>query len=246
MPGISYQMYCSRDHGIEETLKMLAEAGYDAVEGYGPMYEDLDATKAMLDANGLSMPTGHFAIEVAEDTAKTLEICEKLGIKTVIVPFIMPDDRPSDSAGWAAFGERLAAAGKPIVDAGLKFGWHNHDFEFDAQPDGKLPLDLIMDGGDVVGLELDLGWTIRAGKDPVEWINKYADRLVAVHIKDRAPEGENTQYDGWADVGDGTVDWAPIHAALQSAGVDRYVIENDHPADHAVFAKRSLDAVKKF
>lgn len=49
----------------------------------------------------------------------------------------MPDQRPADAAGWFAFGKRLQQAGKPFADAGLTFGWHNHDFEFKALADGS-------------------------------------------------------------------------------------------------------------
>lgn len=246
MPGISYQLYCSRNYGIEETLAMLSQVGFDAVEGYGPLYDDLPATKAMLSKYNLTMPTGHFSVDLAENTERTLEICRELGIKSVIVPYIMPDQRPVDSAGWAAFGARLAKAAEPLVAAGLKFGWHNHEFEFDVLSDGKLPLDLILEASPLVGLELDLGWTKIAGHEPAQWIAKYADRLVAVHVKDIAPDGENADEDGWADVGHGIVDWAPIKAALDAAGVDRYVVEHDKPSDHQRFASRSLASVKAF
>lgn len=89
-----------------------------------------------------------------------------------------------------------------------------------ATDTGELPLDLIAQADDNLFLELDLGWIERAGLSAVDWINKYGGRIAVAHIKDVALEGECLTEDGWADVGQGTVDWVPIHAALQSVGVD--------------------------
>ncbi|SFR31705.1 Sugar phosphate isomerase/epimerase [Yoonia tamlensis] len=248
MTRISYQLYCSRNFPpLGNTLKMLAETGFKEVEGFGGLFDDLDGLKAGLDATGLKMTSSHFGLDMVEgDPAKTIAIAKDLGIEKVVVPFLMPGDRPTDAAGWAAFGARLANAGKPLQDAGLVFGWHNHDFEFVATETGELPQDLIAAASDDLALELDLGWVARAGLDPVAWIQKYAGRITAAHIKDIAPAGENADEDGWADVGHGTQDWAAIHSALQATGVDHYVIEHDNPKDHARFASRSLASIQKF
>ncbi len=248
MKHIAYQLYCSRNAtSLGDTLKMLSHAGYKAVEGYGGILSDVDGLKAQLDANGLIMPSSHMGIDDIEaDPAAAVATAKALGMEAVFAPFVMPDDRPTDAAGWAAFGARLVEAGKPFQDAGIAFGWHNHDFEFVALDGGEMPIDLIAAADDNLMLELDLGWVARAGLDPVAWIKKYADRIAAVHIKDVAPDGECTDEDGWADVGQGTQDWVAIHAALQSAGVAHYVIEHDNPSDDARFAQRSLAAVARF
>jgi sugar phosphate isomerase/epimerase len=248
MTQISYQLYCSRNFPpLGDTLKMLSEAGFKEVEGFGGLFDDLDGLRAGLDATGLRMTSSHFGLDMVEgDAAKTIAIAKDLGIEKVIVPFLMPDDRPTDTAGWAAFGARLAAAGKPLQDAGLVFGWHNHDFEFVATETGELPQDLIAAASDDLMLELDLGWVARAGLDPVACIQKYAGRITAAHIKDIARAGESADEDGWADVGHGVQDWVAIHAALQETGVDHYVVEHDNPKDHARFASRSLAAIQKF
>ncbi|MBI1418834.1 MAG: TIM barrel protein [Limimaricola sp.] len=248
MPSISYQLYCSRNFPpLADTLSMLADAGFTEVEGFGGLYDDPAALKAQLDAAGLKMTTGHFGLDMVEGSPDVaLNVARTMGMDAVIVPFVMPADRPTDAAGWTAFGQRLAKAGAPIIAAGLPFGWHNHDFEFKPTETGELPLDLIMAAAPDLKLELDLGWTARAGQDPVAWINKYAGRIIAVHVKDIAPKGEALDEDGWADVGHGTLDWAPIKAALDAAHVTRFVVEHDKPADHHRFATRSLAAVKAF
>lgn len=248
MPRIAYQLYCSRNFPpLGDTLRKLSELGYKNVEGFGGLLADVDSLKSGLEANNLAMPSCHFALDMLEqDAAGAVATAKKLGIEKVIVPYIGPEDRPTDTQGWIAFGQRLAAAGKPVQDAGLVFGWHNHAFELDATPEGDMPLDLIADASPELMLELDLGWVRVAGHDPVAWIEKYASRLTAVHVKDIAPDGTATDEDGWADVGHGIQDWAAIHAALQQAGVDHYVVEHDNPSDDARFARRSLAAVQSF
>jgi sugar phosphate isomerase/epimerase len=248
MPNISYQLYCSRNFPpTSETLKMLEGAGYTEVEGYGALFDDVEALKAAFEGRNLKLTSSHMAVEFLEaEPAKALEIAKDFGIHTICAPYLADDERPTDAAGWTAFGVRLAKIGAPFVAAGINFGWHNHDFEFVALDTGELPIDLMIAAAPDLKLELDLGWVKRAGHEPVEWINKYAGRIAAAHIKDIAPAGENADEDGWADVGHGIMDWAAIHAALQAAGVDHYVVEHDNPSDHQRFATRSLAAASRF
>ncbi len=248
MLQISYQLYCSRNFPpLADTLRMLARAGYKSVEGYGGLFDDLAGLRAGLDENGLQMTSCHFGLDmIEEDLPGTLDIIRTLGIKKVFAPFLTPDQRPVDAAGWADFGKRLVKAGRPLQDAGIAFGWHNHAFEFDATETGELPIDLIAGASEDLLLELDLGWVRVAGLNPVDWINKYAGRITSAHIKDIAPEGTCADEDGWADVGHGSMDWPAVHAALKAANCTHYVIEHDNPSDHYRFATRSLAAVQQF
>lgn len=243
MTTIAYQLYCSRNFPpLTDVLAMLSGVGFKAVEGYGGLYEDLAGLKAGLDANHLTMPSGHFGIDLVEgDPARAIEIAKTLGIGKVIIPYLQPQDRPTDKAGWADFAQRLVRIGQPIKDAGLVFGWHNHEFELVDLGGGETAMDLIAAAG--VDLELDLGWVFVAGQDPVTQLRKFGSQVKAVHVKDRAESGTTVE-DGWADVGHGVIDWAPIKATLDEIGVDHFVLEHDNPADHTRFAANSLLTVK--
>ncbi|MFT6451772.1 MAG: sugar phosphate isomerase/epimerase [Halocynthiibacter sp.] len=251
MTKFSYQLYSSRNFGpLDATLEMLGKDGYAQVEGYGALYAELDALealKASLKANNLHMATGHFSLDMVEnDPQRVLDIAKELDIEAVYVPFVMPDDRPTDSAGWKAFGARLQAAGAPLRAAGLRFGWHNHDFEFAATPQGDIPLDLILEGGPDLELELDIAWVQRGGADPLAYIAKYADRISAAHVKDIAAPGENADEDGWADVGHGVMDWAALMGALEQTGAKYFVMEHDNPSDDTRFSRRAIASVRSF
>lgn len=248
---INYQLYSSRNFPpMGDTLKMIAAAGYDGAEGFGGLYADkagLTSLAEGLKVNGLTMHSGHFGLSQVEDTPDwALEVAHTLGMKQVIVPYVMPADRPTDAAGWKAFGARLQKAGAPIRAAGLDFGWHNHDFEFIKTAEGVLPQTAIFDGGPDLKWEMDVAWVVRGGADPLAWIKDYAGQIVAAHVKDIAPVGQNLDEDGWADVGHGTVDWPTIMAALKSIGVNNFVCEHDNPSDDKRFATRALASVKAY
>jgi sugar phosphate isomerase/epimerase len=249
MTEFSYQLYSSRNFPpLSETLKMLGSLGYTQVEGYGGLFADLDAVgelKADLAGNGLSMPTGHFGLDMVQNQPdRVLDIAGALGIEAVFVPAVPAEERTKDAAGWRALGEQLAAAAEPYRKAGLIFGWHNHAFEFVETETGEMPLDLIMVGDPKLALEFDVAWAVKGGQDPIAWIEKYSKRLAAAHIKDIAPEGECADEDGWADVGHGVMDWTGIMAALRDTTARWFVMEHDNPNDHARFARRSIETAR--
>ena len=77
-------------------------------------------------------------------------------------------------------------------------------------------------------------------------MRKYSDRLIAVHVKDRAHEGECLDEDGWEDVGHGTMDWVDTISAVRETACQFFVMEHDNPKDDARFARRSLAAANTF
>lgn len=253
MTKLGFQLYSAREYPpFSEVFAKLSKAGYEEVEGYGAMYADLDdagllAMRADLDSNGLTMPTGHFAIDMLENEPdRALKIAEVLGIEAIYAPYIVPEQRPSDRAGWHAFGARLQKAARPFQAAGLDYGWHNHDFEFVALPDGAIPMEEILAGGPELSWEADLAWVTRGGADPLRWIENFGPRITAVHVKDIAPPSENADEDGWADVGHGTLDWEKLMQALKGSAARHYIVEHDKPSDLDRVIMRSIASFKTY
>jgi sugar phosphate isomerase/epimerase len=248
---ISYQIYSSRNFPpLADTLKMLALAGYQSIEGFGGLFQtqaQVDELAAGLKANGLAMPTTHIGIDMLEGQPDyALAIAKQLGWKKVYVPHIAADQRPTDAAGWRAFGARLQKAGAPLRAAGIGFGWHNHDFEFKPCADGAVPMAAILEGGPQLEWEIDLAWVVRGGSDPMAWIEAYKGRITAAHVKDLAKPGENEAESGWADAGHGTLPLAKYVAALRAQGASYFVLEHDNPSDHKRFATRALASAKTY
>ena len=244
---LSYQLYSSRaDADLAGVLKHLAETGYKQVEGFGGVMGDPAGLRAMMDALGLTMPSAHFAIDDLEAKPdEMLSLAETLGVQTIYAPFLAPEDRPTDGAGWTAFAERLAKVGERVRAAGRNFGWHNHDFEFFALEDGTVPMEVILKTASDVEWEADIAWVVRGGADPFAWIDRHAARISSVHLKDIAPDGECLDEDGWADVGEGTMPWAELLAAVRTKTPTRtYVMEHDKPSDPRRFAERAFKNVQ--
>jgi sugar phosphate isomerase/epimerase len=249
MTDFSYQLYSSRNYGpLGDTLNMLAGLGYAQVEGYGGLYanlEKLDELKGQLAETGLKMTSGHVGIDMLEkESDRVLEIAKALNMQAIFCPAVGPDERVKSLNGWKEFGQRLAAAAKPYVDAGLEFGWHNHHFEFVTLEDGSVPMTHILEQGPDLSWEMDVAWVVKGNHDPLEWMAKYGDRITAAHVKDIAPEGECTDEDGWADVGHGTLDWKGLMAALRKTNAKLFVMEHDNPSDDKRFATRSIATAK--
>ena len=86
--------------------------------------------------------------------------------------------------------------GEQCVTRGLKFGYHNHEYEFETA-DGQILYDILLKNTDpkLVHMELDLGWVIVAGKKPEDYFNNYPGRFPLWHLKDmNLAEKQSTEF----------------------------------------------------
>lgn len=244
----SFQLYSGRNFPpVDALIGKLAKLGYTQVEGFGGLYSDPAGLAQSLRAHGLTMPTGHFGLAQLKDTSTSMKIAETLGIKTLLCPAIPKEDRTQDESKWVALGETLASLGETYRKAGYGFGWHNHDFEFAPTASGKLPMNIILDTAPDNEWEVDVAWLVIGKHDPIEWFKKYGSRITGIHVKDIAPAGTAADEDGWADVGHGTMDWQALYTAIKANTKAKYfVMEHDNPSDVDRFARRSIEAVRKW
>jgi sugar phosphate isomerase/epimerase len=124
---------------------------------------------------------------------------------------------------------------------GIALGYHNHDWELPPFADGTTPLQHLFEGaeGSPLTFEADLAWIVRGGADPVAWLEKLQSRLTAVHVKDLAPDGQNPEEDGWADIGKGKMDWPSLWRKSLELGAKWMILEHDNPKDPIAFAEAS-------
>jgi len=243
---LALQIYSARKFTpLDDQLAIVARNGYTHIETFGPFHDDPEASRKQIEAHGLKVRSAHIALDlVIGDTGKAIDIAKALGAKYAIAPYLPVDARPTDATGWRAIGDKLQTAAEICAPHGVSVGWHNHDFEFKALPDGSLPITHLL--GDKLLWEADLAWVARGGGDPAAWIEHYRGRLAAVHVKDIAPAGEKTDEDGWADVGTGVLPWAKLWALSVEAGAELFVAEHDNPNNFERFARVSAEAMCKF
>jgi sugar phosphate isomerase/epimerase len=243
----SYQLYSARNEkSLDDTLKTLKSLGYAQVEGWGGQFADPTALAQSLKSAGLIMPTAHMGFTQLQDTATALKIADQVGIKTAYCPAPPSSDYRDGKGDWKQLAADLGKIADAFKAAGKGFGYHNHHWEF-VKVDGKTPIELILDASPNMQWEMDLAWVVKAGEDPVAWMKKLGSRISAIHVKDIAPAGQNADEDGWADVGQGTLDWkALIAEAKASTKAEYYVMEHDKPSDAIRFARTSIESVKKW
>jgi sugar phosphate isomerase/epimerase len=235
-PGqISIQLYTLRDQlaiDLEGTLRALGEIGYRKVEHAGFVGRTVTEFKAALDAAGLRATSGHVPIPQPFDPAAwsaSLADANTLGSRFIVHPFFGIDFATGEvertTAAWRAFARDLNRAGRMARDAGLKLGYHNHNWEFFRLTDNpsRTAYDVLTDATDpdLVHLQLDLFWAVRGARDPVDLIRQNKGRILQYHVKDMNRAGS------FEDPGQGLIDFARIFRHSKEAGVVEYIVERD-------------------
>jgi sugar phosphate isomerase/epimerase len=132
---------------------------------------------------------------------------------------------------------RCNEMGEQAKKAGLQFGYHNHNFEFKPLTGGGIGYDVILRETDpsLVKFELDCGWMVAAGHDPVVYLTKYPKRYHLLHIKDFQPTAspsvglDDSVRPKPAELGRGHIDYKPIFAAAKNTEVELYYVEQEPP-----------------
>jgi sugar phosphate isomerase/epimerase len=232
---ISIQLFTLRNQlaiDFEGTIAALAEIGYTKVEHAGFVGRTVQEFKAVLDANGIVASSGHVLIPQPFDPAAwsaSLADAKVLGSKYIVHPFFGIDFATGEveraTGPWRAFARDLNRAGRMARDAGLKLGYHNHNWEFFRLTDNpsRTAYDVLTDATDpdLVHLELDLFWAVRGARDPVDLIRQNKGRVLQYHVKDLNQAGS------FEDPGQGLIDFARIFRHSDEAGVREYIVERD-------------------
>ncbi|KAB7730244.1 TIM barrel protein [Rudanella paleaurantiibacter] len=234
------QLYTLRNElgkDLEGTIAKVAQIGYKKVENFG--YADgkffgksPKEYAALLKNNGLLAPSGHYLLGKAmpnmkgtlmNDWSRAVDDAAELGQQYMICAFLFPDERKSLD-DYKRYADLFNKAAETCKARGIQFGYHNHDFEF-MNVEGQVPYDVLLKNTDpkLVKMELDLYWTVFAGKDPVELFKQNPGRFPLWHLKDMA----KTEKREFAEVGTGSIDFARLLKAKKTAGLVHSFVEQD-------------------
>jgi sugar phosphate isomerase/epimerase len=232
---ISIQLFTLRDQlaiDLPGTIRALSEIGYTKVEHAGFVGRTVQEFKAVLDANDIVSTSGHVLIPQPFNAAAwsaSLADANTLGSSFIVHPFFGINFGTGEvtrtTAPWRAFAQDMNRAGRMARDAGLKLGYHNHNWEFFRLTDdpSRTAYDVLTaeTDPDLVHLELDLFWVTRGARDPVDVIEENKGRVLQYHVKDMNQAGS------FADPGQGLIDFPRIFEHSKEAGVREYIVERD-------------------
>jgi sugar phosphate isomerase/epimerase len=200
---LGIQLYSVRDDMKKDpagTLAKLAGMGYQHVEhanyidhkfyGYTPA-----EFKKLLIGLGLKMPSGHTRMnaehwdaakkDFTDDWKKTVEDAAFMGQQYVISPWL-EDSLRKNYDDLLRYMEVFNKSGELCKKSGMKFGYHNHDFEFSVKLNDTTVFDIILNNTDpaLVMQQLDIGNMYNAGAKALDVVSKYPGRFISMHVKD--------------------------------------------------------------
>ncbi|TLS52596.1 sugar phosphate isomerase/epimerase [Paenibacillus antri] len=229
---LAAQLYTVRDflktpEDIAESLRKIKAIGYNAVQasGVGPI--DDASFRRLADEAGVTICATHVGFDALKNRPEDVIAQHKLWDCKYVGLGGLPVENRADRAGYASFAETATEIGRRMNEAGLKFIYHNHDFEF-AKYEGKTGMDILFEESDpnVVDFELDVYWVQAGGGDPVEWIRKAEGRMKVVHFKDMIVTPSREQR--FAEVGEGNMNFKGILQACLDIGVEWAAVEQDN------------------
>jgi sugar phosphate isomerase/epimerase len=238
---LGLQLYTVRDLMAEDmaaTLALVAEVGYREVEFAGYFDRSPADVRRLLSDTGLTAPSTHIGYgDFAADVARVVDHAAAVGHEFVIVPSV-PEEERATLDDYLRHADNFDRWSEACGKAGLRFGYHNHMFEFEAI-DGRIPYDVLLsetDPGRVL-MELDLAWATGGNADVLAYFQAWPGRFPLCHLKDITEAREET------DIGDGHVAFAEILAQAGQAGLVHGFVERDHPADARASIRRNYDSM---
>ena len=232
------QLYSFRNEMAKDaiaTLKQIASLGFKEIEtarsqkghyyGLGPA-----EMKSVCDDLDMNLKSGH--VHLDDKWQQTMEEAVESGQEYLICSSMPSEGQNVDN--YKKVAEEFNKAGEACKKLGLKFGYHNHEYEFETE-NNQVLYDVLLSNteADLVHMELDLGWVVVAGKDPLDYFKKYPGRFPLWHLKDMdMNKKESTEF------GKGGLDIPSMMAHKKASGVKHIFIEQEE------YASNPLESMK--
>ena len=226
---IGLQLYSvNQDMGdVEASLQKVADAGYNVVETLGsPECFGLPAAefKALCDSKGIKIVSNHTAIGMDPNDEEgvmnkwraVFDGLKTMGAKYCVIPGFGLGSNLEELQGVCDYFNKV---GKLAKEYGLLLGYHNHSHEYNVM-DGQVIWEYMIEHTDpeCVFFQMDVFWTTKGGKNPVEYLKKYPERIKMLHIKDEMVIGDS-----------GEIDFEAIFKQFYANGYSDFVVEQEMP-----------------
>lgn len=236
---LGLQLFTVRDFvktgaGLHETLRRAKDLGYEGVQlsavecmnGDRPEV-DAKAAREMLDEFGLECCATHRPIERLETRLAEEALFHDV-LRCPFAGIAVPPNWAKEEGldGFRRLADTLNKIHDKLKPGGVSMGYHNHAVEFERMgPRGERPFEILVERTEPgVHFILDTFWVVHSGADLFEWIERLDGRIPVVHLKDKAVYGWETDF---AAVGEGNLPWDRILPAVQQAGAQWLVVEQD-------------------
>lgn len=238
-PKIGLQLYTLRDiiaKDVPGVLGQISKAGYSELEMFGLAAGNtffghpVKKISELLKENNLTSPSGHYMPEDflfkngnGDDVKNLCDVAHELGNQYIIIPW-MSEEKRKNIDQYKVLAERLNRAGEIVKKANLQLAYHNHDFEF-ADFNGEHGYDILLNktDSDLMKMEMDLYWVVRAGYDPIALFKSNPGRFHLWHVKDmsKTDKTQNTE------ICNGVLDFKNIFKSAKLAGVKHFIVEQE-------------------
>lgn len=225
------QLYSVKENMKEnpiETIKTIASYGYKQMEGYNGgkgIFWGMDPKefKTLMDDLGVAFVSSH--ANTFENLEKQAEEAAIVGMKYLICPWVGPQKSMDD---YKRLADEFNKQGEICQKYGLRFAYHNHGYTFE-ELEGQIPQDYLVQNTapELVDYEMDTYWVYTAGKDPLEYINKYPGRWRLLHIKDKSGDLPLSEPNGSTLIGSGVLDFQSIISQGIANGAEYFIVEQE-------------------
>lgn len=221
---IGTQFWTYNENSDKSTAELIREAdsaGYDIVEPFAG-YDNADAITTALEETDVSMGSAHVGVGQLEDNDELIQQFSDWGVSHLVHAFQGRDTFSSEDS-ITQFADRVNAVADRLAEEDIQYGYHNHNHEFETTIGDTPAYDVFAEKlNDNAHLQIDAGWVLVGGYDPIQYIQKYSDKVNAVHMKNMTADGDFTEID------EGDVNMRAVATvARNAANVDFLIYEYD-------------------
>ena len=244
--NVGIQLYSVRKEMLTDavgTLKQLAKIGYKELESarsvkgnyYGLQPKEIKKIATDL---GMILRSGH--VHIDKDFQRSIDSAAEAGQSYLVCSSLPSKGQTIDN--YKRVAETFTKAGEDCKNSNIIFGYHNHEYEFEKE-NGQVLYDVLLDNTDpnLVIMELDLGWVVAAGNDPLTYFQKYTGRFPLWHLKDMdTTKKQSTEF------GKGQINVVELLKNAQKSGVKYIFVEQEEYASTALESmKYDFDYLQK-